>query len=93
MGLAQTPGAPRPDGGGGSPSPNVAEHTGGEALTTEERAIVAACNADETWRALRGLSPEGKDKLLSAMRHDTRGSGRQRLEREIQGVGQEMGGR
>ena len=28
---------------------------------------MVACNADETWRALRALSPEGKDKLLSAL--------------------------
>ena len=27
---------------------------------------MVACEADETWRAVRGLRPEGKQKLLSA---------------------------
>ena len=40
------------------------ESARGAALTMEERAIMAACDADESWRALRALSPEGRDKLL-----------------------------
>ena len=36
-------------------------------LTPAARAIMAACEADETWRALRSLRPEGKQKLLSAL--------------------------
>ena len=45
-------------------NPQAQEPARGTALTVEERAI---CNAGETWRALRSLSPERKDKLLSAL--------------------------
>ena len=67
VGLMQASGAQQPNRGRDSSSPGDATSTTGNVLTTEERAIMAACNADETWRVLGALSPEGKDKLLAAL--------------------------
>ena len=66
-GFMQTHGGTGTTGRGDRSPPQGQEPARGTALTAEERAIMAACNADETWRAMRSLSPEGKDKLLSAL--------------------------
>ena len=62
-GFTLTPGGTGTAGRGDPSPPQGQEPARGTALTVEE----AVCNADETWRALRSLSPEGKDKLLSAL--------------------------
>ena len=38
-----------------------------EELSQEEVAIMLACEADETWQALRNLRPEAKQEMLSAI--------------------------
>ena len=56
--------------GGGNISTGGGEHAPRprreEDLTEEELAIMAACEADETWNALRRLRPDAKQKFLSA---------------------------
>ena len=62
LALMQASGSLQPNTGGGSPSQEgTRPATREEDLMAEERATIAACSADETWRALRSLRPEGKE--------------------------------
>ena len=56
----QTPGGTGTTGRGGPSPPQGQEPARGTALTAKERATTAACNADETWKAMRSLVRRGR---------------------------------